>query len=572
MKLFHRFVFVPFILPFAGINFSFSQSIILTTGNKLLSLDPDSGICAVKEIRSFCNPYFLSAALFKDTLYYIGSDNRIYMSVLGDSTFCKTFNVSTSSNALTVDKEGNLYWFEDISGDLVKLNPHTGEGEDLGHVNYPSAGDLIFYKDKLYLASYNMNLVEINLQDPAKSTVYMNTPGYSFFGLVNIPVGCSQNKVFGVEPDTSDLRLSHLIEIDMENKKIGRKFCSVPYIILDAASITENGTYKVDINSVNVRSDCIPGSDNNTIVVNATTASSDSINFSLDDTVKNISGIFQNIGKGVYHISAEAAGCTVDTMVTVKDVVPPQLEVSILPPDCFSRANGSIQLNTNNNSLFTTSLNDSIFTDKYFYPGLTSGLYNVLLKDSNSCVWDTAVMVPAFIPHKPVVNFTTTNPQCWKSSFGKIKINITGDESPYTFLFEENMHSSGREVSGLLPADYPVKILNRDNCIVDSLTISLLQDADNYNCDTVYVPTAFTPNLDGKNDLLKPVIGGFPKTIFFSVYNRFGQLVFSTHKINEGWNGTYNGQPQSTGSYVWVLQYSVNNKAKLFKGTTVLIR
>jgi hypothetical protein len=144
MNLFHRFVFIPFIMLFTCINFSFSQNIILTTGHSLLSLDTDSGICAVKEIKTFCDPLFLSAALFKDTLYYIGSGNHIYVSVLGDSTFCKTLNVRTSSNALTVDKEGNLYWFEDNTGNLIRFNPHTGEQKDLGHVNYSSAGDLVF--------------------------------------------------------------------------------------------------------------------------------------------------------------------------------------------------------------------------------------------------------------------------------------------------------------------------------------------------------------------------------------------------------------------------------------------
>jgi len=61
------------------------------------------------------------------------------MSVLGDSTICKTFNISTGSNALTVDKEGNLYWLGDVTGDLIKFNPHTEKQENLGHVKYPSA-------------------------------------------------------------------------------------------------------------------------------------------------------------------------------------------------------------------------------------------------------------------------------------------------------------------------------------------------------------------------------------------------------------------------------------------------
>lgn len=571
MNLLHRFVCSSFMLLFTCVNFSFSQNIILTTGHSLLSLNTDSGFCAVKEIRISCDQIFLSAALFKDTLYYIGSGNHIYVSVLADPAFCRTLGVRTGSNALTVDKEGNLYLFEDNTGNLIKFDPHKGTQEDLGHVNYSSAGDLVFYKDKLFLAAYDFNLVEINLQNPELSTVYMSTQRHSFLGLVNIPVGCSQNKVFGVEPDSSNLTLSHLVEIDMEHKTIGQTLCSVPYSILDAASITENGTYKVNINSVNIQPACIPGSHNNSIDVNATTASGDSIHFLLDDTVKNITGIFQNLSKGNYHFYVEAAGCTADTIVAIEDVILPELKVNILPPDCFNQSNGSIQLNTTNNSLFTTNLNSSPFTDKYFYPGLAQGTYNVSLKDGNGCVWDTAVSVPGWTIHKPVVDITKTNPLCWSSSPGKIKINISGEESPYVFLLNGSRYNSGREVSGLMPADYPVKILNRDNCLADSLVISLQQN-NNGNCDTAYVPTAFTPNQDGKNDLLRPLVGGFPKTILFNVYNRLGQLVFSTRKINEGWNGTYKGQPQPTGSYVWVLQYSVNNIARQMNGAAVLIR
>jgi len=412
MNLFRRLVCFPLMLLFTCVNFSFSQNIILTTGNSLINLDPGSGMCTVKEIKISCDPVFLSAALFKDTLYYIGSGNHIYVAVFGDSTFCKTLGVSTGSNALTVDKEGNLYWFDDITGDLTKFNPHTGEQKDLGHVNYSSAGDLLFYKDKLYLAAYDFNLVEINLQNPELSTIYMSTQRHSFLGLVNIPVGCSQNKVFGVEPDSSALRLSHLVEIDMENKKIGQTLCSVPYSILDAASITENGTYKVNINSINIHRDCIPGSHNNSIAVNATSASGDSIHYSLNDTVKNITGIFQNLSEEKYHIYAEAAGCIVDTMVTIEDVILPGLETNSVPPDCFDRSNGSIQLNTNNNSLFTTSLNNSPFTDKYLYADLTAGTYNVSIQNAHGCVWDTPVTIPAPTPHKPVVDLVKTDPLC----------------------------------------------------------------------------------------------------------------------------------------------------------------
>lgn len=564
-------MFSQLLLFFSCITLSFSQQIILTTGHSLLSLDPGQGSCAVQEIKLSCDPLFLSAALFKDTLYYIGTGNHIYVSALTDPSFCKTLNISTVSNALTVDKEGNLFLFEDNSGDLIKFNPHDGTQKDLGHVNYTSAGDLVFYKDKLYLAAYDFKLVEIDLVHPELSTVYMSTQRHSFLGLINIPVGCNENRVFGVEPDSSNLTLSHLVEIDMEKKEVGQTLCSIPYSILDAASITENGTYKVNISAVVIDPDCTPSSQHNSMLVTATTASSDSIYYSLDGGLKNINGFFKEVGKGYHQISAEAAGCVIDSIIVINDVVSPMLQAISLGPNCFNRTNGSIQLSTINNSLFSTSINSSPFTYNYYYAGIAAGNYHVSVKDAVGCMWDTTVTVPAPVVYKPLVAVSKTNPLCWRSSPGKIKLDITGGEGPYSFDVNGINYPSGHEVSGLFPTEYLVQIFNRNSCLVDSLNV-LLQQAGSGNCDSAYVPTAFTPNNDGKNDLLRPLVGGFPSSIQFNVYNRLGQLVFSTHQINDGWNGLYKGQPQPTGSYVWTLQYSVNNIPRMFKGATLLIR
>jgi len=296
---------------------------------------------------------------------------------------------------------------------------------------------------------------------------------------------------------------------------------------------------------------------------------------SLNNAPFQTSGLFTGLKAGQYHIAISASKCRFDTIVSVPSFVPskPKLEISTSSPDCFDKLNGSIQIRNENNP-FTISLNNSAFTDKYFYSNLVPGSYTISIKDRNSCIWDTAVTVPAFTIHKPAVNSIIKNPQCWQSLPGKIIINISGEESPYTFSVNGNTYNSGSEVSGLLPADYPVKILNRNDCVIDSLIIPLKQDNHaNYNCDTAYVSTAFTPNHDGKNDILTPVIPGFfVQAITFNIYNRFGQLIFSTHKLNDGWNGTYKGRPQSAGTYVWVLQYSINNVSKIFRGATTLIR
>lgn len=89
----------------------------------------------------------------------------------------------------------------------------------------------------------------------------------------------------------------------------------------------------------------------------------------------------------------------------------------------------------------------------------------------------------------------------------------------------------------------------------------------------VYVPNAFTPNSDNKNDLLK-VLGTEIVTEFhFIIYNRYGQVVFETKDKTKGWDGKKNGLEQSNGTYVWVLKYRDSNKRnELLKGSTILIR
>jgi gliding motility-associated-like protein len=69
------------------------------------------------------------------------------------------------------------------------------------------------------------------------------------------------------------------------------------------------------------------------------------------------------------------------------------------------------------------------------------------------------------------------------------------------------------------------------------------------------MPTAFTPNGDGKNDLFRPKAVGYKTLKYFKVYNRFGQEVFYGQSIEDGWDGTWNGKPADIGVYFWHICY-----------------
>jgi gliding motility-associated-like protein len=88
------------------------------------------------------------------------------------------------------------------------------------------------------------------------------------------------------------------------------------------------------------------------------------------------------------------------------------------------------------------------------------------------------------------------------------------------------------------------------------------------------VPTAFTPNGDGLNDFLKPLNAIKAEKVEFAVYSRWGQLMYKTSDWKQGWNGTFKGSLQGSGTYIWTLKY-INRDTKQtvnLKGTAVLIR
>jgi gliding motility-associated-like protein len=89
----------------------------------------------------------------------------------------------------------------------------------------------------------------------------------------------------------------------------------------------------------------------------------------------------------------------------------------------------------------------------------------------------------------------------------------------------------------------------------------------------IYVPSAFSPDGDVKNDVIRPIALGLKKLEYFSVYNRNGELIFRTTTIGQGWDGTYKGQKQIPGTYVWQAEAIDYRGKKVYKkGTVILIR
>jgi gliding motility-associated-like protein len=86
-------------------------------------------------------------------------------------------------------------------------------------------------------------------------------------------------------------------------------------------------------------------------------------------------------------------------------------------------------------------------------------------------------------------------------------------------------------------------------------------------------PTGFSPNGDGMNDLFFATLINAKSFLKLSVYNRWGELLFTTNDINKGWDGTYKGSPQEIGTYVFYAEAEGINGETLFnKGNITLLR
>lgn len=122
----------------------------------------------------------------------------------------------------------------------------------------------------------------------------------------------------------------------------------------------------------------------------------------------------------------------------------------------------------------------------------------------------------------------------------------------------------------LVTTQYTVYGYDINGCI-DSTYVTIHVDST-MNED---MPSGFTPNGDGLNDVFRPVGIKFQSTVDFRVYNRLGQQVFYSNNYKQGWDGTFNGQPQDIGTYFYVITVARpggDGENVIYKGTVTLIR
>ncbi|RYZ19783.1 MAG: T9SS type B sorting domain-containing protein, partial [Sphingobacteriales bacterium] len=131
----------------------------------------------------------------------------------------------------------------------------------------------------------------------------------------------------------------------------------------------------------------------------------------------------------------------------------------------------------------------------------------------------------------------------WQWNFGNGFASNTPTPTPQSYQLPPNTRELRYNVS--------LVIGNLIGCF-DTAVVSVRAVSSCY----IAVPGAFTPNNDGLNDYLYPLNAFKATDLSFRVFNRYGQMVFSTADWNEKWDGTIKGKAQAAGTYVWTLSYT----------------
>jgi gliding motility-associated-like protein len=170
---------------------------------------------------------------------------------------------------------------------------------------------------------------------------------------------------------------------------------------------------------------------------------------------------------------------------------------------------------------------------------------------------DTSIVADQPLQLNATVSDPSANQFNWTPATG---LNFTAIPNPVATF---NASQVGGSVT------YIVRATNQFGCYgQDTITVKLFKTGAD-----IFVPSGFTPGGDGHNDILRPVCVGIKELNYFRVYNRWGQLIFSTSEIGKGWDGTISGQPQSTANFVYIVQgVDYTGKVIFKKGNVMLIR
>lgn len=362
-------------------------------------------------------------------------------------------------------------------------------------------------------------------------------------------------------------------DLNIPNPLVSPDFTTKYYVTLTSAP----GCTNTDSVLVNVKQFVTLNAGNDTTICLTDTfrlnPSSDGLRFSWQPVASLSNPNIRNplarpTGTTIYSVIANIGSCQATDAFTVTTVPYPRVTVSNDTVLCFG---DSAQLFASGGISYrwipATGLSNNTIPNPIARP-LNSTTYLVAVRDNEGCpkaAFDSVRVrvippVPAFAGNDTAV--VVGQP---------LQLNASGGTyyfwSPTTGLSNRDIPNPVADLNEDI--SYILRVTTLEGCFAfDTLNVRVFKTAPD-----IFVPTAFTPNGDRLNDFLVPITAGISELEFFRVYNRWGELVFSTTEVGKGWDGRISGREQGSDTFVWYVKgRDYTGKAIFKKGNSTLIR
>ncbi|HXC05359.1 MAG TPA: PKD domain-containing protein, partial [Bacteroidia bacterium] len=178
---------------------------------------------------------------------------------------------------------------------------------------------------------------------------------------------------------------------------------------------------------------------------------------------------------------------------------------------------------------------------------------------------------------KPVADFKfTVDCKLTQADFQDASTLSHGTIQSWKWQFGDSLNSNVQNITHTYAGagTYLVSLTVKSDsgCMASRLDTVVIPHCSEAGVNPAALPSAFTPNGDGHNDIFYVRGGPFLK-LDFAVYNNWGNLIFHSTSQNDGWDGTYNGALQPGGTYVWIVTgETIDNRPVKLSGNVTLIR
>jgi len=295
------------------------------------------------------------------------------------------------------------------------------------------------------------------------------------------------------------------------------------------------------------------------------TGGSGNYTYSWDTTPIQTTATATGLADGTFTVTVTDVdgGCTVTQTVVI--TAPSEIVLVMSGLDVCSPSSGAASVAATGGAGSYTYLWSPVAGTASSVTGLDSAMAYVTVTDVNGCTANDSIFVNVYpMPTTTISNDTTIY-------YGDVAYLTANGGVSYLWTPDYEIDCDTCQSPNVAPDEstvYCVEVTDVNGCVDSTCMLVTIEIV----CGEVFVPSAFSPNGDGENEL-ECVYSDCMESFTFTIYNRWGEKVFDTSSMNICWDGTWKGKELNSAVFVYVLEgYLINGERVSQKGNISLIR